>query len=218
MQNHPIENFKSRSLSRLVVPPSGARGLAIIDYQAGNITSVKNTLDRLGYHSVITNDAQTVQQAQKVIFPGVGHAKPAMAYLKETGLDQVIVGLKQPVLGICLGQQLMCKHSEEGNTDCLNIFDATVKKFPSTNVVPHMGWNNLEYINHPLFDGLSPADDVYFVHSFYCEINANNLATCQYILPFSAVMQKDNFYAMQFHPEKSGSVGEKLLLNFLDKI
>lgn len=198
-----------------VVPPSGARGLAIIDYKAGNITSVKNTLDRLGYDSVITNDAQTIQQAERVIFPGVGHAKPAMAYLKETGLDQVIVDLKQPFLGICLGQQLMCKHTEEGDTDCLNIFVTKVKLFPSTDIVPHMGWNNLIYKEHQLFEGLSPTDDVYFVHSYYCEIGENNLATCQYILPFSAVMQKDNFYAMQFHPEKSGSVGERLLINFL---
>lgn len=189
--------------------------ISIINYNAGNITSVKNTLDRLGFESVITDDAQTIQQATKVIFPGVGHAKPAMAYLIEKGLDEVIIKLKQPVLGICLGQQLMCKHSEEGNTVCLNIFDAQVRKFPPTAIVPHMGWNNLNHNNHPLFDGLSSTDDVYFVHSYYCEMNTNNLASCHYILPFSAVMQKDNFYAMQFHPEKSGTVGEKLLINFL---
>jgi len=192
--------------------------ISIIDYQAGNTTSVKNALDRLGFESIITDDANTIQKAEKVIFPGVGHAKPAMEYLKKTGLDQIIIHLNQPVLGICLGQQLMCKYTAEGNINCLNIFDTNVKKFPATDLVPHMGWNNLNHNNHPLFDGLSTTDDVYFVHSYYCEINENNLASCQYILPFSAVMQKENFYAMQFHPEKSGSVGEKLLNNFLIKL
>ena len=189
--------------------------IAIINYQAGNTTSVKNTLDKLGYESLITDNHHLIESAKKVILPGVGEAKTAMKYLVETGLEKVIKRLKQPVLGICLGQQLLCKYSEEGNTTCLGIFDAQVKKFPPLDIVPHMGWNNLSFNEHPIFEKFKKKQDVYFVHSYYCEINKNTLAICDYILPFSAIMQKDNFYAMQFHPEKSGDVGEQLLLNFL---
>ena len=190
--------------------------IAIIKYNAGNITSVKNAVERLGYECIVTDDATTIQNAEKVIFPGVGEASSAMKYLKEYQLDKLIKDLKQPVLGICLGQQLMCAFSEEGHVECLNIFQAEVKKFPNKAIVPHMGWNNLENMNSNLFKGINPADDVYFVHSYYCEISAYTIATCNYILPFSAAMQKDNFYATQFHPEKSAGVGERILTNFLE--
>ena len=189
--------------------------IVIIKYNAGNITSVKNAVERLGFECIVTDDEQKIRNAEKVIFPGVGEASSAMKYLKERGLDKLITSLTQPVLGICLGQQLMCKFSEEGNTNCLGIFDVEVKKFPATDIVPHMGWNGLTKINSPLFSGIKESDDVYFVHSYYCELSENTTAICEYILPFSAAMQKDNFYATQFHPEKSASVGEQILKNFL---
>jgi glutamine amidotransferase len=156
-----------------------------------------------------------LKQAEKVIFPGVGEASSAMKYLKEKGLDEVIKNLTQPVLGICLGQQLLCKFSEEGNTECLGIFKAKVKKFEPKLKVPHMGWNNISKLNSELYNGISADENFYFVHSFYAEIGEETTAVCDYIVPFSASMQKDNFYATQFHPEKSSSVGEQLLLNFL---
>ncbi len=189
--------------------------IAIIQYNAGNITSVKNALERLGYDSVVTNDERAIRSADKVIFPGVGEASSAMKYLRERQLDDLIRGLQQPVLGICLGQQLMCMHSEENNTPCLGIFDAGVRRFPSTDVVPHMGWNSISHLDSPLFEGISERMDVYFVHSYYCGLSDYTTARCDYILPFSASMQKGNFHATQFHPEKSASVGEKVLLNFL---
>lgn len=190
--------------------------IAIIKYNAGNITSVKNAVERLGFECIVTDVEQEIRQAEKVIFPGVGEASSAMNYLKEKQLDSIIKTLTQPVLGICLGQQLMCKFSEEGNTDCLSIFDVNVKKFPPLEIVPHMGWNNIQlHSESVLLNGISENDNVYFVHSYYCEVSENTVATCDYILPFSAVMQKNNFYATQFHPEKSASVGERILLNFL---
>jgi glutamine amidotransferase len=190
--------------------------IAIIKYNAGNITSVKNAVERLGFECIVTDVEQEIRQAEKVIFPGVGEASSAMNYLKDKELDNIIKTLTQPVLGICLGQQLMCKFSEEGNTDCLSIFDVNVKKFPPLEIVPHMGWNNIQlYSESVLLNGISENDNVYFVHSYYCEVSENTVATCDYILPFSAVMQKNNFYATQFHPEKSASVGERILLNFL---
>lgn len=189
--------------------------IAIIKYNAGNITSVKNAVERLGYNCVVTDDAEQIRAADKVIFPGVGEASSAMNYLKKTGLDELIRTLRQPVLGICLGQQLMCDFSEEGNTICLGIFNVVVKKFPPLQLVPHMGWNNLQNLSTSLFEQITENDDVYFVHSYYCELSPYTSAVCDYILPFSAAMQKDNFYATQFHPEKSASVGEKILLNFL---
>lgn len=154
-------------------------------------------------------------QAEKVIFPGVGEASSAMKYLHERGLDEIIRSLRQPTLGICLGLQLMCRYSEEGNTKCLGIFDANVKLFPSTDIVPHIGWNNLYNVKSSLFDNLEVDDTVYFVHSYYAEICPQAIAGCDYILPFSAAMQQDNFFATQFHPEKSGTVGENILKNFL---
>lgn len=189
--------------------------IAIVKYNAGNITSVKNAVERLGYSCIVTDDEAILKQAEKVIFPGVGEASSAMNYLKEKGLDEVIKNLTQPVLGICLGQQLLCKFSEEGNTECLGIFEVTVKKFEPKLKVPHMGWNNISALNSELYSGISADENFYFVHSFYAEISNETTAVCDYIVPFSASMQKDNFYATQFHPEKSSSVGEQLLLNFL---
>ncbi len=189
--------------------------IAIIKYNAGNITSVENAVKRLGYHCRVTDDTGEIRQAEKVIFPGVGEASSAMIYLKERGLDDVITSLQQPVLGICLGLQLMCSHSEEGDTACFGIFDARVRKFPPGEIVPHMGWNNLLAVRSPLFTGFGHEDTVYFVHSYYAEICPQTIAQCDYIMPFSAAMQRDNFYATQFHPEKSGSVGEHILHNFL---
>ncbi len=189
--------------------------IAIIKYNAGNISSVRNALTRLGCESVITDDKTEIMNADKVIFPGVGEANSAMKYLTEKGLDKVILSVKKPMLGICLGLQLMCNHSEEGNTKCLGIFDTVVKKFPSTGKVPHMGWNSFLNIKGSFLEGIHLSDDVYYVHSYYAEINEQTVASCNYILPFSAVMQKNNYYATQFHPEKSADIGKQILKNFL---
>ena len=190
--------------------------IAIIKYNAGNIKSVENAIRRLGFDCMVTDDKEVINSAEKVIFPGVGEASSTMRYLKKSQLDELIKSLKQPTLGICLGQQLMCKYSEEGDSVCLGIFDAAVKKFPPKELVPHMGWNNLGNLKGNLFKGINDQDNVYFVHSYYAELSEETIATCQYILPFSAAMQKDNFYATQFHPEKSAGVGEKILKNFLE--
>lgn len=189
--------------------------IAIIKYNAGNIRSVQNALARLNHECIITDNADQITRADKVIFPGVGEAGTAMKYLKDKGLDKVIVSLKQPVLGICLGLQLMCKHSEEGDTDCLGIFDSNVLLFPGVDKVPHMGWNSFFSLKGEIFREISASDDVYYVHSYYAEISQFTIATCDYILPFSAAMKRDNFYATQFHPEKSATVGEKILKNFI---
>jgi len=190
--------------------------IAIIKYNAGNIRSVGNALQRLGYDHVITDDKDEILKADKVIFPGVGEAGMAMKYLRQKRIDRLLLSLKQPVLGICLGLQLMCRRSEESDTGCLGIFDADVKLFPKTGIIPHMGWNNLTSINGDLLRGVSAEDDVYFVHSYYAEISSCTTAVCNYLLPFSAAMQKDNFYATQFHPEKSSAAGEQILKNFLE--
>ena len=189
--------------------------IAIVKYNAGNITSVQNALERLGYSSVVTDEPKLIQQAEKVIFPGVGEASTAMQYLRAKGLDEIIKNLTQPVLGICLGQQLLCTFSEEGNTECLGIFDVRVKKFEPRLKVPHMGWNTLKVQNSELYNGILSEENFYFVHSYYAEVSQETTAVCDYIVPFSASMQKDNFYATQFHPEKSSLAGEQLLLNFL---
>lgn len=189
--------------------------IAIVKYNAGNIQSVKNAVERLGFSCIVTEDENELKSAEKVIFPGVGEASSAMNYLKERKLDIIIKNLKQPVLGICLGQQLMCNFSEEGNTECLGIFDVNVKKFEAKEKVPHMGWNNLSEIKSQLFNGIPSEKDFYFVHSYYAEIGENTTSICDYINPFSASMQNDNFYATQFHPEKSSKIGEQLLMNFL---
>ena len=190
--------------------------IAVLKYNAGNIQSVQNALVRLGYQSRVTDDPEEIISAGKVIIPGVGEAFSAMRYIREKKLDSVISGLKQPVLGICLGLQLLCTYSDEGDTKCLGIFDAAVKKFPPFGKVPHMGWNNFSAMKGDLFRGINPAEDVYFVHSYYAELTNYTAAICDYVLPFSAAMHRDNFYAVQFHPEKSADTGEKILLNFLE--
>lgn len=190
--------------------------IAIIKYNAGNITSLKNVVEQLGYECLVTDDPQEIRNAQKVIFPGQGEAGTAMQYLQERGLDKILLSLTQPVLGICLGLQLMCQSTEEKNTPCLGIFDSKVKKFPAHDIVPHMGWNNMQNLKSILFKNIIENDDVYFVHSYYADICPQTTAVCNYIVPFSAAMQKDNFFATQFHPEKSASVGGKILQNFLN--
>lgn len=190
--------------------------IAIIKYNAGNIKSVQNALLRLGYEGVITDNPQTIINADKVIFPGVGEAGSAMKHLREKGLDQLIVNLTQPVLGICLGLQLLCDETEEGQTKCLGVFENKVKRFKDLDIVPHMGWNNFIDVKGQLFNNLAVEDDVYFVHSYYAELSAQTTAVCDYINPFSAALEKNNFYATQFHPEKSADIGERILRNFLE--
>ena len=189
--------------------------IAIIDYNAGNTRSVQNALERLGQQAVVTHDAEIITMADKVIFPGVGEAGSAMKYLIDLNLDRVIGSLTQPFLGICLGLQLMCRSSEESNTPGLSIFDTDVRKFPPGGLVPHMGWNTLTDLSGPLFKGLPDSNDMYFVHSYFAQLCGDTTATCTYILPFSAALQRDNFFAVQFHPEKSADTGERILKNFL---
>ncbi len=195
--------------------------VVIIKYNAGNIRSVSYALKRLGVEADITADKQKILNADKVIFPGVGEASNTMAYLKKEGLDAVIKELKQPTLGICLGLQLMCKHSEEFDTDCLGIFDVNVKRFapPAGQEfdikVPHMGWNTIQDLKTGIFDASLESQYVYFVHSYYAELSEHTVATTNYIHPYSAALHKSNFYATQFHPEKSGDVGARILENFL---
>ena len=204
--------------------------VAIVKYNAGNIYSVVNALRRLGVEPLLTDDAEQLQHADRVLFPGQGEARGAMEYLKARRLDDVIRSLRQPVLGICVGQQLLCRHSEEGDVDCIGIFDADVKRFQPQrheDKVPCMGWNAIdvrcktEDVKCRLFDGLQPSaiapqPYVYFVHSYYVPLCADTAAVADYILPYSAAMHRDNFYACQFHPEKSGTVGEKIIKNFLN--
>lgn len=190
--------------------------IAIIDYGAGNIQSIQFALNRLGFEGILTNNPDEIRSADKVIFPGVGEASSAMKKLKSTGLDELIPNLTQPVLGICLGMQLMCNHSEEGNTKGLGIFDTNIIRFSNEVKVPHMGWNNIKPADENQFFCRATTDFMYFVHSFYAEICQETIATTHYLTDFSAALQKDNFYGVQFHPEKSGIVGEKLLQNFLN--
>ncbi len=217
--------------ARLFVPLQAEKckkmKVAVVKYNAGNIYSVIHALQRLGVTPVLTDDPEQLQKADKVLFPGQGEASNAMRYLREHNLDQVITDLKNPILGICIGQQLMCRHSEEGDTDCLGIFDADVLRFQPQrheDKVPHMGWNQLHFmqgeesstVEGGLFKGFTEGEFVYFVHSFYVPVCEQTVATTDYILPFSAALHKDNFYATQFHPEKSGSVGERIIRNFLE--
>jgi len=190
--------------------------LAIVKYNAGNIMSVSYALNRLGIDPIVTDDPTILKNADKVIFPGVGEASTAMNYLRQHDLDVVIKNLTQPILGICLGMQLMGIHSEEGDTQCLGIFDTNVKKFPPVDKVPHMGWNQIFDFRSPLLKGIDEKSFVYFVHSFYVEKCKKTAVSCDYILPFSAGLVKDNFYAFQFHPEKSGETGAKILKNFIE--
>lgn len=199
--------------------------VAIVKYNAGNIYSVVNALKRLGIEPLLTDDAEQLCKADRVVFPGQGEARGAMEYLKERRLDTVIRELRQPVLGICIGQQLLCKHSEEGDVDCIGVFDAEVKRFSPTrheDKVPCMGWNAIDVrcqtkdVRCQLFKGLGENPYVYFVHSYYIPVCEHTAAIADYILPYSAAMHKDNFYACQFHPEKSGLVGERIIKNFLE--
>jgi len=201
--------------------------VAIIKYNAGNVQSVLYALQRLGTNAIVTDNTDEIISADKVIFPGVGNAASAMEYLKEKKLHELIVSLKQPVLGICLGLQLLCNFSEEGNTKCLGIFDSVVKKFDDSvfqnkNLVPykipHMGWNTISKLSSTLMDGVVENSYVYFVHSYYAELSPETIATTDYINSFSAAMQKNNFYGVQFHTEKSGMAGEQILANFLNII
>ncbi len=190
--------------------------IAIVKYNAGNTQSVEFALNRIGVKPVITDDPKILGSADKVIFPGVGQASTAMQYLKERGLDKVIVNLKQPFLGICLGMQLMCKYSHENDTTCLGIFDLDVKFFEPKLKVPHMGWNTITNLKSPLLKGLNNNDYLYFVHSYYATIGNQTICTTNYINSFSAGLNKNNFYGFQFHPEKSGLTGQKILQNFID--
>lgn len=196
--------------------------VAIVKYNAGNIYSVIHAMKRLGVEPLLTDDADELRRADRVLFPGQGEARQAMTYLRQHGLDRVLLSLQQPVLGICIGQQLMCRHSEEGNTDCLGLFPVDVLRFRPEHhedKVPHMGWNQLEPAHagtSPLLRGIDAGAYVYFVHSFYVPLCEATIAQTDYILPFSAALQRDNFFATQFHPEKSGDVGEKILRNFLE--
>jgi glutamine amidotransferase len=193
--------------------------LAIIQYNAGNIQSVLYALERIGVEAEVTDDPLQIKRADKVIFPGVGEASSAMQYLRERKLDQLIKSLSQPVLGICLGMQLMCRHSEENDTECLGIFDEEVKKFASPGLsfkVPQMGWNTIYDLRGPLFKGLSEEAYCYFVHSFYAAFGEHTIATTNYILPYSAALHRGNFYGVQFHPEKSALAGEQIIRNFLE--
>ena len=192
--------------------------VAIVKYNAGNVYSVVNALKRLGIEPTLTDDAEQLKKADRVLFPGQGEASGAMEYLKARRLDELIRDLRQPVLGICIGQQLLCKHSEEGDVDCIGVFDAEVKRFQPErheDKVPCMGWQELYDLKSPLMEGLGNDPYVYFVHSYYVPVCKETIATADYILPYSASMHKDNFYTCQFHPEKSGKVGEKILENFL---
>ncbi len=190
--------------------------LAIVKYNAGNIRSVQFALQRLGVEALWTDEPAALRAADKVIFPGVGEASSAMQYLRERGLDAVLRGLRQPVLGICLGLQLFCRHSEEGDTSCLGIFDVEVRRFRSPGLkVPHIGWNTLSNLRGPLFEGVEDGNFMYFVHSFYAEMHPDMVAQTDYGVPFSAALQRENFFAVQFHPEKSGETSQRILKNFL---
>ena len=190
--------------------------IAIIDYGAGNVQSVLFALERLGYEGNVTNDWNTIKSADKVIFPGVGEASSAMKMLQESGLDVLIPTLKQPVLGICLGMQLMCKHSDEGNTNGLGIFDVNVVKFSKEVKVPQMGWNTIYNLKSLLFTGIKENEFMYLVHSFYAPLSENTIAITNYEQEYSTALQRDNFFGVQFHPEKSGVFGEQILNNFLN--
>jgi len=189
--------------------------ISVIKYNAGNIGSITNALKRLNADVIVTDDPKLIQKADKVILPGVGEAKSAMNSLKSCGLDTIIPKLKQPFLGVCLGLQLLCDYSDEGNTKCLGVIQEQVHKFPPLGKIPHMGWDDFTDIRGSLFEGIDPQDDMYYVHSYYATTGANTIGTCNYLINFSAALQRDNFFAVQFHPEKSAQVGSRMLKNFL---
>lgn len=191
----------------------------IVKYNAGNVQSVLYALQRVGFSAEVSDDPKKIKTADKVIFPGVGHAGSAMAYLREKGLDTVLKSLQQPVLGICLGMQLMCSHSEEGNTDCLGIFEEPVLGFKSPRLkIPQIGWNQISGLKTSLFDKVAENSFVYLVHGYYAAVGPHTIAKTDYIQPYSTALQKDNFYGVQFHPEKSAAAGEQILFNFMSKI
>ena len=196
-------------------PPSGDGGIVIINYGAGNIQSIMFAIERLGFKAVLSNNPEEIKAADKVIFPGVGEASSAMKMLIQSGLDKLIPTLKQPVLGICLGMQLMCNFSEEGDTKGLGIFDVDVVKFSSKVKVPQMGWNNIYNLKSDLFKGINENEYMYLVHSFYAPLCTEAIATTNYEVEYASALQKDNFFGTQFHPEKSGDIGEQILSNFL---
>ena len=190
--------------------------IVIINYGAGNIQSIKFAIQRLGYEAVLSDDIEEIRTADKIIFPGVGEASSAMGKLKSTKLDAVIPTLKQPVLGICLGMQLMCNYCEEGDTKGLGIFDVDVVKFNNIMKVPQIGWNQIENLKSPLFNGIAEKEYMYLVHSYYVPMNEEAIATTDYGIKYASALQKNNFYGVQFHPEKSGDIGEQILKNFLN--
>lgn len=194
--------------------------ILVIDYNAGNVQSVLFALKRLGHSAELSNDTSKIQAADKIIFPGVGEASSTMRFLRNKGLASLIPGIKQPFLGICLGLQILCKHSEENNTPCMGVFDEQIKKFTNTSEshlkIPHMGWNSISGLKGKIFQDVPENSQVYFVHSYYATIGADTSAVCEYANNFSAALEKDNFFAVQFHPEKSADVGESILKNFLD--
>ena len=189
--------------------------VVIVDYGAGNIQSVIFALERQGVKAVLSNELEVIEKADKVIFPGVGHAAAAMEKLQASGIDILLPRLKQPLLGICLGMQLMCSHSEEGNTNGLGIFDAEVIAFEKNLKVPHIGWNSIEQLQGPIFKGIDNGSYIYMVHSYYAALSSETIAVCHYDVAYSAALAKDNFFGTQFHPEKSSVIGNKILKNFL---
>ncbi|MCL9809518.1 imidazole glycerol phosphate synthase subunit HisH [Flavobacterium luminosum] len=189
--------------------------VAIIDYGAGNVQSVLFSLERLGITGIVTNDREVIKHSDKVIFPGVGEAESAMKKLKDSGLDVLIPTLKQPVLGICLGMQLLCLHTEEGNTQGLGIFDVVVKRFSNQVKVPQVGWNTIYNLQSPLFEGINENEYMYLVHSYYASVSNETIARTNYDVEYASALQRENFYGVQFHPEKSGKVGSQILANFL---
>ena len=189
--------------------------VVLIKYNAGNVQSVLFALERIGVKGILSDNPEEINSADKIIFPGVGEATSAMKYLREKKLDSIIKSLKQPTIGICLGMQLMCKYSEEGNTDCLGLFDLNVKMFKGGLKIPQVGWNNIFNLKGELFNGIKEYEFMYFVHGYYVEKNKYSIAETNYITDFSSAIQKNNFYAVQFHPEKSSEAGQKILLNFI---
>jgi imidazole glycerol-phosphate synthase subunit HisH len=210
----PAKKRKMMNENSLIETKKPAGEVVIIKYNAGNIRSVLFALERLGIEAIVTDDHEKIRKASHVIFPGVGAANSAMPYIKDRGLDTLVQSLSQPFLGICLGMQLMCAYSEEGNTECLGIFDLPVKKF-TQGKVPHMGWNSLQHLKSPLMQGLKENDYCYFVHSYYAALSNDAVATTDYGIAFSSALHKNNFYGVQFHTEKSAAVGEQILKNFL---